>query len=212
MILSSSSPDPVHVNSKCLQGHIKLNLYLRIRRSGHGADSIIATYHHHPPRKLFSGHFLPVCKGMGPVCVEVNSQCLLGHIKLNLYLSQEVRRSNTLGPRPIQGPGPRPRPKIFLTVLDQDQDQEGLWQLIASYHPPYNFHLKLQICLKDNLQNVQDISEHFLILWTKIWTKTLTKTKTRTNNLSLGLDSNSSLIMMELDAADLHLVYGTVFV
>ena len=57
---------------------------------------------------------------------------------------------------------------------------------------------------KDNLQNVQDISEHFLILWTKIWTKTLTKTKTRTNNLSLGLDSNSSL--MELDAADLHLV------
>ena len=52
----------------------------------------------------------------------------------------------------------------------------------------------------------------FLMLWTKTWTttKTLTKTKTRTktkirtNNLSLGLDSNSSL--MELDAADLHLV------
>ena len=39
---------------------------------------------------------------------------------------------------------------------------------------------------------------------TKTRTKTMTKTKIRTNNLSLGLDSNSSL--KELDAVDLHLV------
>ena len=72
--LSSSGPDPVQVNSKCLQCHIKLNLFLRIRRSGPGADSIIASYHHH-----HQGNF--------------------------------------------------------------------------------HFHLKLQISLKDNLQNVQDISD-----------------------------------------------------
>ena len=77
---------------------------------------------------------------------------------------------------------------LFLTKIKTKKDSDS-------------FHLKLQISLKNNLQNVQDISEHFLILWTK----TLTKTKTRTNNLSLGLDSNSSL--MELDAADLHLVF-----
>ena len=38
VVLSNSSPDPVQVNSKCLKGHIKLNLYLRIKRSGPGDD------------------------------------------------------------------------------------------------------------------------------------------------------------------------------
>ena len=94
-----------------------------------------------------------------------------------------------------------------------------LLHITTTTHPEnFHFHLKLQISLKNNLQNVQDIFRTFLMLWTKTWTttktktrtKTLTKTKTRTktkirtNNLSLGLDSNSSL--MELDAADLHLV------
>ena len=53
-ILSSSGPDPVQVNSKCLQCHIKLNLFLRIRRSGPGADSIIASYHHPPTQETFT--------------------------------------------------------------------------------------------------------------------------------------------------------------
>ena len=47
VILSSSGPDPVQVNSRCLPGHMNLHLYLKLERSGPGADSIIATYH--PP-------------------------------------------------------------------------------------------------------------------------------------------------------------------
>ena len=38
VLLSSSGPDPVQVISRCLQGHIRLNLYLRIRRSGHSNE------------------------------------------------------------------------------------------------------------------------------------------------------------------------------
>ena len=44
-ILSSSGPDHVQVHSKCSPGHLKLDLHLRFKRSGHGSNSIIATYH-----------------------------------------------------------------------------------------------------------------------------------------------------------------------
>ena len=65
--MSSSGPDPVQVNSKCLQCHIKLNLFLRIRRSGPGADSIIASYHHHhPPRKLSLSLKTPETQSLSP--------------------------------------------------------------------------------------------------------------------------------------------------
>ena len=42
-LLSSSSPDPFQVISRCLPGH--MNLHLSQKLSGTGADSVFATYH-----------------------------------------------------------------------------------------------------------------------------------------------------------------------